>query len=240
MSEEARRTVFLVDPDRTTRSWIEELCQSVNIRLHQFNNGSQFLKEVGASESGCLVCEIRLEGMSGLKLIEEIRQRTMPFVPIVLTGHPDIQSAVESIKSGAVDYFEKTPPAQRFLDAVNQAIDLSQQKLQKINRRVESRAQIDQLTSRELEVLTYIANGYNNQAIAKTLGIRERTIEAHRAAIMRKLDATSIVDVVRLAFLSGMGEELPPPAKKLASAPRRKRKTKAKKTKRRAGRATLV
>ncbi len=238
MAIDKTRNVFVVDPDKSTRTWITNLLKSINIKPKFFNNGDDLLKALKPKTSGCVICEVRLAGMSGPKLIEELHAQRYPVVCLVLTSHGDVPTTVEAMKAGAENVFDKKPAAQPFLDAVNDAVDKSKTEVSKVGRRIEAVKMLERLTDREKEVLMYLVNGYHNRGIAKLLKIRERTIEAHRAGIMRKLEARSIVDVIRMAFLSGMGDEVPPPPPRLVEKPRRAMKKYTKKKKRR-GRPAL-
>lgn len=238
MAIDKTRNVFVVDPDKSTRTWLTNLLKSINIKPKFFNDGDELFKSVSAKTSGCVICELRLAGASGPKLIEEIHGRRLPVVCMILTSHGDVPTTVEAMKAGAENVFEKKPSAQPFLDAVNAAVDKSKSEVSLVGRRVEAIKVLERLTRREREVLVYLVNGYHNRGIARLLKIRERTIEAHRAGIMRKLEARSIVDVIRMAFLAGMGDEVPPPPKRLVEKPRRAEKKYTKKKKRR-GRPAL-
>ena len=238
MAIDKTRNVYVVDPDKSTRTWLTNLLKSINIKPKFYNDGDQLLKALKAKSSGCVICEVRLAGMSGPKLVEELHARQLPVVCLILTSHGDVPTTVEAIKAGAENVFEKKPAAQPFLDAVNDAVDKSKTQVTRVGRSIEAKKMLERLTEREKEVLMYLVNGYHNRGIARLLKIRERTIEAHRAGIMRKLEARSIVDVIRMAYLSGMGDEVPPPPPRLVEKPRRAMKKYTKKKKRR-GRPAL-
>ena len=193
----SQRCVHVVDADATYRANIVNLIHTVHLTAIESATAEAFLAQYDPAVESCVVAEVRLPGMSGVALAADLAQRDIAPPIIFVTAHADVATAVQAMKAGAADFFQKPVEPQRLLDAVYRAFESSRDALERRRRREQCMRLIERLTRREHEVLVSLVRGQSNRVIAETLGIRERTVEAHRSGIMRKLEAHSIVDVVR-------------------------------------------
>jgi FixJ family two-component response regulator len=191
--------VFIVDDDDSVRRALARLIKSVDLNVETFASAHDFLKRQPHNGPACLLLDIRMPGLSGLDLQDELvaAGRTLPI--IFISGHGSIPISVRAMKAGAVDFIEKPFEDQTLLDAINQSLKkdrqakLEQAELKEIQRRV------DCLTPRERQVFALVVSGKLNKQIAFKLGTSERTIKAHRARVMKKMRASSLADLIRLA-----------------------------------------
>jgi FixJ family two-component response regulator len=191
--------VFIVDDDDSVRKALTRLVKSVDLNVETFASADDFLKRDSHNGPACLVLDIRMPGLSGLDLQDELvaAGRTLPI--IFISAHGNIPLSVRAMKAGAVDFIEKPFEDQTLLDAIHQSLKedrqakLKQAELREIQRRVDS------LTPREREVFALVVSGKLNKQIAFKLGTSERTIKAHRARVMKKMQAKSLADLIRLA-----------------------------------------
>ena len=191
--------VFIVDDDDSVRKALTRLINSVGLNVETFASAHDFLKRQPHNGPACLVLDIRMPGLSGLDLQDELvaAGRTLPI--IFISAHGSIPISVRAMKAGAVDFIEKPFEDQTLLDAINQSLKkdrlakLEQAELREIQQRVDS------LTPREREVFAHVVSGELNKHIAFELGTTERTIKAHRARVMKKMQANSLADLIRLA-----------------------------------------
>lgn len=191
--------VFIVDDDDSVRKALTRLINSVGLNVETFASAHDFLKRESHNGPACLVLDIRMPGLSGLDLQDELvaAGRTLPI--IFVSGHGNIPLSVRAMKAGAVDFIEKPFEDQSLLDAINHSLKkdrqakLEQAELREIQRRVDS------LTPREREVFAHVVSGKLNKQIAFKLGTSERTIKAHRARVMKKMQANTLTDLIRLA-----------------------------------------
>jgi FixJ family two-component response regulator len=191
--------VFIVDDDDSVRKALTRLINSVGLNVETFASAQDFLKRESHNGPACLVLDIRMPGLSGLDLQDELvaSGRTLPI--IFISGHGNIPISVRAMKAGAVDFIEKPFEDQSLLDAINQSLKkdrqakLEQAELREIQRRVDS------LTPREHQVFAHVVSGKLNKQIAFELGTTERTIKAHRARVIKKMQAKSLADLIRLA-----------------------------------------
>jgi two-component system response regulator FixJ len=196
--------VHVIDDDEAVRHSLEFLLRSARIEVKTYENALAFLADRPATKSGCVVTDIRMPEMTGLDLMRKLRELNATLPVIVITGHGDIPLAVEAMKLGAVDFFEK--PFND--DALLAAVQSSLSKNTDDNRRDVEHAAIAEklaaLSKREREVLEGLVNGHQNKTIAYDLGISPRTVEIYRANLMTKMNATSLSDLVRMALLAGI------------------------------------
>jgi two-component system response regulator FixJ len=193
-------TVFIVDDDPSMRKSLRWLAESVGLRVETFGTAEEFLTAFDPQRPGCLVLDMRMPGMSGLDLQAELLKRGSTLPVVIVTGHGEVQSAVRAMKSGALAFIEKPFSDQELLDTVRHAIevDADARTTALASREVEQRFQ--RLTPRERQVMHLIAAGRANKQIANELKISQKTVEVHRAHVMRKLEATSIAELVRIAL----------------------------------------
>ena len=191
--------VFIVDDDDSVRKALTRLINSVGLNVETFASADDFLKRQPHNGPACLVLDMRMPGLSGLDLQDELvaAGRTLPI--IFISGHGNIPLSVRAMKAGAVDFIEKPFEDQTLLDAINQSLKKDRlAKLEQAELR-EIQQLVDSLTPREREVFTLVVSGKLNKQIAFELGTTERTIKAHRARVMKKMQAKSLADLIRLA-----------------------------------------
>ena len=190
--------VYVVDDDVALRAAVAMLLESAGLRVRCFASGDEFLREVGNEARGCLITGMRMPGMSGLELQERLLAAGSPLSVIVVTGHGDVPAAVQALKAGAVDFLQKPFAPERLIECVRGALERDRAARHRL-------ATLDALTAREREVLELLVDGAANKVVAVELGISERTVEQHRARLMKKLGARSIADLMRLAMGAGLG-----------------------------------
>lgn len=191
-------TVFVVDDDPAVRKSLRWLMESLHLRVETFESGQAFLEQYDSQRPGCLVLDVRMPGLSGLDLQERLRERG-PHVPIiVMTAYGDVPMAVRAMKHGAIHFFEKPVSEQVLLDQIQAAIaeDLSRRELVAQENVIAER--YGRLTKREAEVLDKVVGGFSSREIGTQLGVSFKTVEAHRAKIMRKMEAESVPHLIRL------------------------------------------
>ena len=190
--------VYVVDDDEPVRDAISMLLDTVGIPHQVYPDAQAFLAGFDPAAHSCLVLDIRMPGMSGLELQEELNQRSISLPIIFITGHGDIPMAVEAMRRGAVDFIRKPFRDQELLDRINEALALDEEQRERNAGAEEARALVDELTPRETEVFERVTDGQANKVIAIELGISERTVEIHRSQVMHKTQSRSLADLVRL------------------------------------------
>jgi two-component system, LuxR family, response regulator FixJ len=191
-------TVFIVDDDDAVRASLMLLLKTLSLPAQSFTTAHQFLKDFDPGRSGCLVLDIRMPGMSGLELQEELNARGAILPIIFITGHGDVPVAVEAMRRGAMDFLQKPFRDQDLIDRIYKALqkDLAGRELFANRERI--RACIAQLTPREREVLALVTQGKPNKVIAAGLRLSQRMVETHRAHVMEKMGANSLAHLVRM------------------------------------------
>jgi len=192
--------VFIVNHHEPAREALRQLCVSVGLAVETYSTAEAFLAVVGGRRPGCLVLELCLPGMSGLELQSELAARDIGLPVIVVTAYGDVRTAVDALKAGAFDYFEEPFSRQLLLDRIHQAIELDRAMWQVDLQRAELNRRLALLTPREREVLDPVVDGRTNKQIAALLGVREKTVECHRANLMRKLSVASVAQMIRLVI----------------------------------------
>ena len=190
--------VYVVDDDQGVCDTMRCLLDTVGMRSQIFQAASQFVAQYDPNELSCLVLDIRLPGISGLELQEQLVDKGIELPIIFITGYGDVKMAVQAIRNGAFDFIEKPFGDQRLLDSISAALIVSQSRKDEAARR---KALIDRwqsLTRREKQVANLIVTGKPNKVIAFDLGVSQRTVEIHRGHLMRKMDAQSLADLVRM------------------------------------------
>lgn len=191
-------TIFVVDDDEAMRDSIHWLLESVNLDTRMFSCASDFVASCEPDEEGCLLLDIRMPGMSGMELLEVLKFSGIALPVIIITGHGDVPMAVRALKHGAFDFIQKPFNAQDLLDRINAALELDREnrrRAQEIERR---RAYFAALTEREAEVVELLVAGDASKVIAQKLNISPKTVDIHRANIMRKLNVRSVVEIAQL------------------------------------------
>lgn len=197
--------VFVVDDDEAVRHFLRGLIVSVGLRVETYASAREFLDAVRPGSPGCLLLDIRMPGMSGLELQRELAERSIGLPVIILTGHGDVQLAVHAMKAGAVDFIEKPFNNELLLDRVQKAVAESVDADSARLKRDEVTSRLDLLTPRERQVLDLVVAGETNKGAARRLGISEKTVEIHRARVMDKMRAKSLVDLVKTVAMVDLG-----------------------------------
>ena len=192
-------TVFIIDDDRGMRQAIQDLVESVGLRAESFATGGEFLKRKRTNDPSCLVLDVRLPQISGLDFQRQLAEAGTQIPIIFVTAHGDIPMSVRALKSGAVEFLTKPFRDQDLLDAIQQALqrDRSAQEQQAEVHELQERYHA--LTRREQEVMTLVVSGMLNKQIASEIGASEATVKIHRGQVMHKMQAASVVDLVRMA-----------------------------------------
>lgn len=201
--------VFVVDDDAGVRQMISRMVRSVGLRAETYASVQEFLDLYDRHQTGCLVLDVRMPGLSGLDLQERLTALEAPLPIIFITGHGDIAMGVRAMKRGAVDFIEKPFQDQVLLDAIHAALARAAELQSSLSARDEARTRLERLTPREREVLALVVTGKLNKQIAAQLGIAEQTIKMHRGRLMRKMGADSVPDLIRVAQRAGVVVELP-------------------------------
>ncbi len=195
--------VFIVDDDPSMCEALTRLLGTVGLRAQAFKTPQEFLNTKRPDTPSCLVLDVRLPGVSGLDLQRELADVDPPIQIVFITAHGDIQMTVQALKAGAVDFLAKPFRDQQLLDAVQQAIDRNRTARHQRAQLAELRRRFESLTQREREVMTLVGTGLLNKQIAAQLRTSEATVKAHRAQVMRKMEAESVAQLVTIA--EGLG-----------------------------------
>jgi FixJ family two-component response regulator len=196
-SSEIRPTVFIVDDDRGLCAALSYLLQSVNLQCETYSSPDRFLAAYDPSRPGCLVVDVRMPGMSGLDFQNELASRDCRLPIIMITGYADVATAVRAMKGGAMEFLEKPFADQVILDSIQQAIDRDRSERKRREEGDRFHARLALLTPREREVMDLLVEGSSNKDIAITLKLSRKTVETHRANLMKKTRAKSLAALIR-------------------------------------------
>ncbi|MBT3360275.1 MAG: response regulator transcription factor [Rhodospirillales bacterium] len=206
---ESESVVCVVDDDPAVRDSLSWLLSSVDLEVATFASAQEFIDAYDPDQQGCVLVDVRMPGMSGLELQEELSARDTNLPVIVITGHSDVQMAVRAMKAGAFDFIEKPFNDQALLDLVQKAIEENRSTIQVQSQQNEIRNRFSSLSPREQEVLSQIVAGEPNKRIAFNLGLSEKTVEAHRAKVMEKTRASSLAELIKMATILAAGKGNP-------------------------------
>ncbi|CBW75506.1 response regulator transcription factor [Mycetohabitans rhizoxinica] len=195
-----QETVFVVDDDEAVRDSLRWLLEANGYRVQCFSSAEQFLDAYQPSQLGCLILDVRMSGMNGLELQEKLiaEHATLPI--IFVTGHGDVPMAVSTMKKGAMDFIEKPFDEAELRQLVERMLERARTESSTAQQQRAAAERLSKLTAREQQVLGRIIAGRLNKQIADDLGISIKTVEAHRANIMEKLNVNTVADLLRLAL----------------------------------------
>ena len=198
-------TVFIVDDDEAVRDSLRWLLEANGYQVQAFESAEVFLETYDPEQIGVLIADVRMPGMSGLELQEALIARNAPLPIVFITGHGDVPMAVSTIKKGAVDFLEKPFNESDLRDIVARMLEQAAENASKAQAQKNHQAVLSRLTSREQQVLERIVAGRLNKQIAGDLNISIKTVEAHRANIMEKLQVTTVADLMKIALAGAEG-----------------------------------
>ncbi len=194
------QTVFVVDDDLEFSESVCFLLTSVNLPVKLYHGAEVFLNDIDENTKGCVLVDVRMPEMSGLQLQHILREKNPDLPVIIMTAHGDIDMAVRAMKDGAMDFVQKPFNDQQLIDLLNKAMKLNSQTTKRRARKAALKERLNQLTSREQEVLSLIVEGKINKEIAYQLGIADKTVEVHRARIMDKTKVNSLQELMKLVL----------------------------------------
>src|SRR5579862_2145750 len=192
-------TVFIIDDDRSMRQAVHDLVESIGLRAESFATGEEFLRTKHTDCPSCLVLDVRLPQMSGLDFQRRLTEIGSQIPIIFITAHGDIPMSVRALKSGAVEFLTKPFRDQDLLDAIQQALQhdrIAQEQRIEVD---ELQVRYQTLTAREREVMSMVASGMLNKQIASEIGASEATVKIHRGNVMQKMQAGSLIELVRMS-----------------------------------------
>jgi FixJ family two-component response regulator len=209
MATQDQATVVVIDDDASVRKALDNLFRSVGLEVELFSSPQEFLQSERPDRPGCIVLDVRFPGRSGLDMQREISAANTPLPIIFITGYGDIPMSVRAMKAGAVEFLTKPFRDQDLLDAVGVALEKDRVRRANEVRLSELRTRFQTLTARERQVLSLVIAGRLNKQIAGELGVSEMTVKMHRRQVMRKMQATGLAQLVRLADQLGLGAPHP-------------------------------
>lgn len=198
-------TIFIVDDDPSVRKSLSFLLSSAGYNVQTFPSANDFLEAgCNTSEPACLISDMKMPGLSGLDLQEELASRDYAIPIIFITGHGDIPMTVQAMKKGAVEFLPKPFDDDVLLDAVKDALKKDAQTRATVNEKTQITKRLETLTKREHQIMTYLITGMLNKQIAYELNITERTVKAHRKQVLNKMGIGSMAELVRLTEKAGV------------------------------------
>lgn len=201
------QSIFVVDDDSAVRNSLKSLLEHNGWTARTFATGDSFVAAIEADWNGCALVDIRMPGLDGLEVLSEIAARKIHLPVVIITGHGDVPVAVEAMKRGAVDFIEKPFKEEVLLGAIRNALAIRKQAEKQEAIAGEAQELITRLSPREREVFDHVVIGRRNRMIAQELGISLRTVEVHRLKIMKKMGASNLSQLVRIALAAGLWPE---------------------------------
>jgi two-component system, LuxR family, response regulator FixJ len=197
---EAEPTVFVVDDDPAVRQALTVLVRSMQLRAEAYESAQQFLAAFDATRPGCLLLDVRMPGVSGLELLEQLNRHEVHLPAIVMSAYGDVPMVVRAMKAGALNFLEKPCRDQELWEAIQEGLKWDSAHRQQVVQRAKARHRLQRLTPGEHEVLQLLINGKSNKTIAGDLNLSVRTIEVRRAKLMKKMKAESLAELIRLTL----------------------------------------
>ncbi|MFT6558990.1 response regulator transcription factor [Sneathiella sp.] len=196
--------VYLVDDDEAVRDGLSLLLQTMNYDVTTFADPKRFLSDLPTLQAGCIIMDIRMPMVSGLKVQEKLLEANCAFPIIIISGHGDINACRKAFKNGAIDFISKPINEQDLIDAIQKGEEVLQSESIKQEEANEVISLVKKLTPREKEVLELISRGWTTKEIASSLDLSPRTVESHRAKIADKFGTTSVAEMARIVFEAGL------------------------------------
>jgi len=193
-------TVFVIDDDDAVRSSLRLLLKSYGLEAQLCASAEEFLASHDPDRPGCMVLDVRMPGMSGIELQQQLNARGATIPIVFITGHGDVPMAVEAMQAGAFDFLQKPFNDNDLIARVQRAIEHNASQRARLHTRKDTRERLATLTPRERDVLDLVVVGKANKVIAADLGLSQRTVEIHRARVMEKMDAASLAQLVRMVL----------------------------------------
>jgi len=203
---EKNRYIHLVDDDEAIRRAASFMLRTSGFLVKTYVSGVELLDVADELAPGCILLDVRMPEMDGLEVQQALRERGILLPVIVMTGHGDVNVAVQAMKAGAVDFIEKPFEKAVLMSAIEEGFARIEQAGRRHARAAEARVRLDALTPRELDVMKGLVRGHPNKTIAYDLDISPRTVEIHRANLMAKLGVASLSEALRIAFAAGLGD----------------------------------
>lgn len=207
MTEAQDRRVYVVDDEQAVRRSASFMLKTSGFGVECWESGEDFLKVAAGLAPGCVLLDVRMAGMDGLAVQDQLKSRGIMLPVVIVTGHGDVGLAVRAMKAGAIDFIEKPFEKAVIVNAIEQAHRLVNDRAQSDAMAEQARARLNVLTPREMDVLHGLVEGRANKVIAYDLGISPRTVEIHRANLMAKLGVHSLSEALRIAFAARVGME---------------------------------
>jgi len=198
MKKSVDQKVYIIDDDDAVRDSIGMFFESEGIKFEAFASANAFLRAYDGSQKGCLVVDIRMPGISGLELQDNLNRQNSILPIIFITGHGDLPMAVEAMREGAIDFIRKPIDEENLLHRIQQAFESESGVRKLFQHRKEILLRVELLTDRERQIFELVTRGETNKVIAIELGISERTVEVHRSNVMKKMDAKTMAQLVRM------------------------------------------
>ena len=191
--------VFIVDDDPLIRSTLEHTLRMAGIESLKFVSAEQLLLYIDGASVGCVLTDLRMPGMTGIELQEELVRRCCPLPVIVMTGFADVPLAIRAMKAGALDILQKPFKNEQLLNQVRAALVIAEERISRTSQREAIRRQYANLSSREMDVLREVVQGLSNKEIAQKLSLSPRTVESHRARVIEKMQVENIAALIKKA-----------------------------------------
>lgn len=193
-------TIVIIDDDRVLLNSMKEFLRAHGHTVEAYASGTAFLEVDWLDQVGCLVVDAVMPGIDGVALLERLKAEGRNFPAIMITGHGDLPMAVQAMKAGAIDFLEKPIRLEQLLASIDNALELASDSAKQLALRHAAAARLAGLTARQRDVLGFIIQGRPNKIIAHELGISQRTVESHRAAVMKRAGVKTLPDLIRLVM----------------------------------------